>query len=111
MGWISKLAAKLIFMVSGWDGVVSFVLNYLNKFLQDGVTADRIAKGYKIAMDVLYYLKKYRVYVPNTWLDYFDPTVAAVETFVVIFEDGKVDAEETAKAIAAFEKAYKAWRS
>lgn len=111
MGWISKLAAKLIFMVSGWDGVVSFVLNYLNKFLQDRVTADRIAKGYKIAMDVLYYLKKYRVYVPNVWLDYFDPTVAAVETFVVIFEDGKVDADETTKAIAAFEKAYKAWRS
>ena len=111
MGWFSKIAAKLIFMVSGWDGVVSFVLNYLNRFLQDGVTADRIAKGYKIAMDVLYYLKKYRVYVPNAWLDYFDPTVAAVETLVVIFEDGKVDADEVTKAVAAFEKAYEAWRS
>ena len=111
MGWIGKLAAKLIFMVSGWDGVVSFVLNYLNKFLQDGVTADRVAKGYKIAMDVLYYLKKYRVYVPNQWLDYFDPTVAAVEALVVIFEDGRVEADEVAKATAAFENAYRAWRS
>ena len=111
MGWISKLAAKLIFMVSGWDGVVSFVLNYLNKFLQDGVTADRVAKGYRIAMDVLYYLKKYRVYVPNQWLDYFDPTVAAVEALVVIFEDGRVEADEVAKATAAFENAYRAWRS
>ena len=111
MGWISKLAAVLIFMVSGWDGVVSFVLNYLNKFLQDGVTADRVAKGYKIAMDVLYYLKKYRVYVPNQWLDYFDPTVAAVEALVVIFEDGRVEADEVAKATAAFENAYRAWRS
>ena len=110
MGWISKIAVKLIFMVSGWDGVVAFVLKYLNGFLQDGVTADRIAKGYKVAMDVLYYLKKYRMYVPNQWLDYFDPTVAAVETFVVIFEDGKVEAEEVAKAVAAFEKAYAAWR-
>ena len=110
MGWISKLAAKLIFMVSGWDGVVSFVLNYLNKFLQDGVTADRVAKGYRIAMDVLYYLKKYRVYVPNQWLDYFDPTVAAVEALVVIFEDGRVEADEVAKATAAFENAYRAWR-
>lgn len=111
MGWISKLAAKLIFMVSGWDGVVSFVLNYLNKFLQDGVTADRVAKGYRIAMDVLYYLKKYRVYVPNQWLDYFDPTVAAVEALVVVFEDGRVEADEVAKATAAFENAYRAWRS
>ena len=111
MGWISKLAAKLIFMVSGWDGVVSFVLNYLNKFLQDGVTADRVAKGYKIAMDVLYYLKKYRVYVPNQWLDYFDPTVAAVEALVVAFEDGRVEADEVARATAAFENAYRAWRS
>ena len=111
MGWISKLAAKLIFMVSGWDGVVSFVLNYLNKFLQDGVTADRVAKGYKIAMDVLYYLKKYRVYVPNQWLDYFDPTVAAVEALVVVFEDGRVEADEVARATAAFENAYRAWRS
>lgn len=111
MGWLSKIAVKLVFMVSGWDGVVSFVLNYLNGYLKDGVTADRIAKGYKIAMDVLYYLKKYRVYVPNQWLDYFDPTVAAVETFVVIFEDGKVTAEEASKAVEAFEKAYKAWRS
>ena len=111
MGWISKLAAKLIFMVSGWDGVVSCVLNYLNKFLQDGVTADRVAKGYKIAMDVLYYLKKYRVYVPNQWLDYFDPTVAAVEALVAVFEDGRVEADEVAKATAAFENAYRAWRS
>ena len=111
MGWISKLAAKLIFMVSGWDGVVSFVLNYLNKFLQDGVTADRVAKGYRIAMDVLYYLKKYRVYVPNQWLDYFDPTVAAVEALVAVFEDGRVEADEVAKATAAFENAYRAWRA
>lgn len=111
MGWISKLAAKLIFMVSGWDGVVSYVLDLLNGFLQEGVTADRVARGYKIAMDVLYYLKKYRVYVPNQWLDYFDTTVAAVEALVVIFEDGRVEADEVAKATAAFENAYRAWRS
>ena len=70
-----------------------------------------MGKGYKIAMDVLYYLKKYRVYVPNQWLDYFDPTVAAVEALVVVFEDGRVEADEVAKATAAFENAYRAWRS
>lgn len=111
MGWLSKIAAKLVFMTVGWDGVLTFVLNYFNRFLQDGVTADRVAKGYKVAMDVLYYLKKYRVYVPNRWLEYLDPVIGAVETFVVVFEDGKVDASEVAKAVEAFEKAYKAWRS
>ena len=107
----NKLVAGLAFLTKGWDGVISYVLGLFNGFLQEGVTADRVAKGYKIAMDVLYYLKKYRVYVPNVWLDYFDPTVAAVEAFVVIFEDGKVDANEATKAIIAFEKAYEAWCS
>jgi hypothetical protein len=111
MNWWSKIAARLVFAFAGWDGVISFVLSYFNGFLQDGVTADRVAKVYMVAMDVLYYLKKYRVYVPNVWLDYFDPTVAAVETFVVIFEDGKVEAGEVARAVEAFEKAYAAWRS
>lgn len=107
----NKLRVGLAFLTGGWDGVVSYVLDLLNGFLQEGVTADRVARGYRIAMDALYYLKKYRVYVPNAWLDYFDPTVAAVEALVVIFEDGRVEADEVAKATAAFENAYRAWRS
>lgn len=107
----NKLRAALAFLTGGWDGVISYVLDLLNGFLQAGVTADHVAKGYKIAMDVLYYLKKYRVYVPNVWLDYFDPAVAAVEALVVMFEDGKIDADEVTKAVAVFEKTYEAWRS
>jgi hypothetical protein len=107
----NKLRAGLAFLTGGWDGVISYVLSLLNGFLQAGVTADRVARGYKIAMDVLYYLKKYRIYVPNVWLDYFDPAVAAVEALVVIFDDGKVDADEIVRAVATFEKTYEAWRS
>lgn len=111
MSWFQKIITGTKFLFGGWESALEYVLELLNKFLADGGAAERVAKGYELAMTVLYYIKKFRTYCPNVWLAEYDATSDAVEKFAVIFADGKIEAEELARATAAFTAACEEWRS
>lgn len=111
MKWYQKLIAGTKFLVGGWESALEYALGLLNAFLSSGVTADRVAKGYSLAMNVLYYAKKYRTYCPSVWLQQYDATVAAVERVALAFEDGKLELDEVSAAAAALARAVEAWRS
>lgn len=109
---MQKLIAGTKFLLLGWETALDYVLGLLNAFVaSNAAVGAKIAAGRALALDALYYLKKFRKYCPNAWIDAYDPTVDAVETLVRIFDDGKVEAAELARAKIAFEKAYAAWRS
>lgn len=111
MSWFQKIITGTKFLFGGWESALEYVLEILNKFLASGTAASRVAKGYKIAMTVLYYIKKFRTYCPDVWLTEYDATSNAVEKLAVIFADGKVEAEELTQATSALTAAYDAWRS
>lgn len=111
MSWFQKIIAGTKFLFGGWESALEYVLELLNKFLADGSAAEHVAKGYELAMTVLYYVKKFRTYCPNVWLAEYDATSNAVEKLAVIFADGKIEAQELNQATSALTAAYEAWRS
>lgn len=93
----------------GSVGIVDYVLNVLNKFLQQPNVTEKIAEGYALAKKVYGYLIDYSGWCPSKWRSEYDATVVAVKNVVDTFEDGKVEKEEIDKCVKGFKDAYNAW--
>lgn len=105
----NKIVIATKFVFGGFESATDYLLKILNDFLSKGNIAEGVKKAREFVQSILQYMKKYEKYCPAIWATHYEKLMAAVQTLVDVFEDGKVTSEEIENAVKAVKAAIEDW--
>lgn len=105
----NKIVIATKFVFGGFESATDYLLKILNDFLSKGNIAEGVQKAREFVQSILQYMKKYEKYCPAIWVTHYEKLMAAVQTLVDVFEDGKVTSEEIENAVKAVKAAIEDW--
>lgn len=101
------LGTKYIF--GGFESATGYLFKLLNDFLGKENVAEKVQKVYAFVATILTYLKKYEKYCPAIWANDYVLLTGTIQTLADVLADGKVSADELAKAVKAVKDAIADW--
>lgn len=103
------VGVKLFF--GGFDCAISYLLKYLNDYLEREDVAKNVQMAYATIMSVLRTTDNFIKYCPNTWLNEYYALRGALADCAAILYDGKVTEEEVAGLMDIFKTAKSRWET
>jgi hypothetical protein len=106
-----KFVVGVKFFFGGFDCAISYILKYLNDYLEKEDVAKNVQMAYATIMSVLRTTDKYIKYCPNAWLNEYYALRGALADCAAILYDGKVTEEEVAGLMDIFKTAKSRWET
>lgn len=110
---VSKLKLLIKYIFGGFDSVVEYLLDIVNRALKslDPATKERIAAARNVVSAVLSTLDAFQWLCPARWQHAYVSTIVAVQGTLSALSDCEITQDELAKLVPAFKDAVAAWRS
>lgn len=106
-----KVVVGVKFFFGGFDCAISYILKYLNDYLEKEDVAKNVQAAYATIMSVLRTTEKYIKYCPTAWLNEYYALRGAIADCAAILYDGKITEEEVDSLMDIFATAKSRWET
>lgn len=113
-GWSVFWAGVKGFFCPGtsmFEEIAQLALDKVNSVMAEPDVAERVKKVHDVAARAYDVLDRYSDWCPNKWRADFNRVMVAVNSVILAFDDGEVDASEIADVATKFKVAYAEWNA